>query len=57
MRKVLVIVDMQNDFVSGSLGSPQAQAIVPNVVKKLQDWEGGSDLHLGHSLRRLFRNF
>lgn len=34
--KVLVIVDMQNDFIDGSLGTPEAQAIVSKVVEKLQ---------------------
>lgn len=37
MKKLLVVVDMQNDFIDGSLGSPEAQAIVPNVVKKVSD--------------------
>ena len=36
----LVVVDMQNDFISGSLGSPHAAAIVPNVVKKVSSFEG-----------------
>lgn len=31
MKKSLVIIDMQNDFITGSLGSPEAQAIVPKV--------------------------
>ena len=35
--KVLVVVDMQNDFIDGALGSTEAQAIVPNVVDKLQN--------------------
>lgn len=35
--KVLVIVDMQTDFISGSLGTPEAQAIVPNVVNKMKE--------------------
>ena len=35
--KVLICVDMQNDFVTGALGSPEAKAIVPNVVKLIQD--------------------
>lgn len=39
-RKLLVVVDMQNDFVDGSLGTPEAQAIVPNVVKKIKEWDG-----------------
>lgn len=33
--KVLVLVDLQNDFIDGTLGSKEAQAIVPNVVEKL----------------------
>ena len=38
MRKVLIVVDMQRDFVDGSLGSPEAQAIVPNVVNKIKEY-------------------
>ena len=33
--KILVVVDMQNDFIDGVLGSPEAQTIVPNVVNKI----------------------
>ena len=40
MRKVLIVVDMQNDFVTGALGSSEAQAIVPNVVNKIKNWDG-----------------
>ena len=36
MEKLLIVVDMQNDFITGSLGSPQAQAIVPNVKAKIE---------------------
>jgi nicotinamidase-related amidase len=36
MRKVLIVVDMQNDFVHGVLGSAEARAIVPNVVEKIR---------------------
>ena len=35
MRKLLVVVDMQNDFVTGALGTKKAVAIVPNVVEKV----------------------
>ena len=38
--KVLVVVDMQNDFISGSLGTPEAQAIVDNVVRKIDTFDG-----------------
>lgn len=36
MKKVLVVVDMQNDFIDGALGTPEAQVIVQNVVEKLE---------------------
>ncbi|MEG2687316.1 MAG: isochorismatase family protein, partial [Christensenellaceae bacterium] len=32
---VLVVVDMQNDFISGALGTAEAAAIVPAVAEKL----------------------
>lgn len=31
---ILVVVDMQNDFIDGSLGTEKAQRIVPEVVKR-----------------------
>lgn len=38
--KILLCVDLQNDFVSGSLGTKEAQAIVPNVVERLNSFDG-----------------
>lgn len=32
MRKILIVVDMQNDFIDGSLGTKEAVAIVPDVI-------------------------
>ena len=40
MRKILVVVDMQKDFVDGALGSAEAQTIVDNVVNKINDFDG-----------------
>lgn len=40
MEKVLVVVDMQNDFITGSLGSEEAQAIVSKVREKLERFQG-----------------
>lgn len=37
-KKFLFIIDMQNDFIDGSLGSDDAKRIVPNVVKLMQSW-------------------
>lgn len=39
-EKLLVVVDMQNDFIDGVLGTPEAQSIVPRVCKKLRSWDG-----------------
>ena len=36
--KVLVVVDMQKDFIDGSLGTPEAQAIVPNVCDAIEKY-------------------
>ena len=38
--KMLLVVDMQNDFITGSLGSPDAQAIVDKVCQKIDNWDG-----------------
>ena len=32
--KFLIVVDMQEDFISGALGTKEAEAIVPAVVEK-----------------------
>ena len=39
--KLLIVIDMQNDFVTGCLGTPEARAIVPKVKKKIEEWDGG----------------
>ena len=38
--KILVVVDMQNDFVDGALGTKEAVAIVSKVVEKIKSYEG-----------------
>lgn len=38
--KYLIVVDMQRDFITGSLGSNLATAIVPNVVEKVKKFDG-----------------
>ena len=40
MKKVLVVVDMQNDFIDGALGTKEAEEIVGNVIQKIQDYKG-----------------
>ena len=38
MKKTLIVIDMQNDFIDGSLGTKEAQAIVPAVVRKIKSY-------------------
>ncbi len=40
MQNILVVVDMQNDFINGSLGTKEAEAIVPKVEEKLHNFSG-----------------
>ncbi len=40
MQDILVVVDMQNDFIDGALGTKEAQAIVPRVKEKIAQFCG-----------------
>ena len=40
MQKILVVVDMQNDFIDGSLGTKEAVEIVPSVKEKIENFNG-----------------
>ena len=40
MEKILIVVDMQKDFVDGALGTKEAQGIVDNVAAKIEGFEG-----------------
>ena len=37
---ILIVVDMQNDFVTGALGSDEAKMIVPRAVRKIREFSG-----------------
>ena len=39
MDKILIVVDMQNDFIDGILGTQEAQDIVPEVWEKIKNWD------------------
>ena len=40
MKRILIVVDMQKDFVDGALGTPEAVAIVPAVCERIRSFEG-----------------
>jgi len=39
MKKVLIVIDMQNDFIDGALGTKEAAAIVTNVKRKIEEYK------------------
>lgn len=40
MENILVVIDIQNDFVDGALGTKEAQGIIENAAKKIKDFNG-----------------
>ena len=55
MRKILLVIDMQNDFIDGALGTPEAAAIVDRVAAEIgkypaQDVFATRDTHGTHYL-------
>lgn len=43
MNKALIVIDMQNDFITGALGSTEAQAIIPEVKKLVEIFHKNGD--------------
>ncbi|MBQ8295186.1 MAG: cysteine hydrolase [Clostridia bacterium] len=40
MKKALIVIDMQNDFIDGALANPMAQAIIPNLISYMGAFNG-----------------
>ena len=40
MKKLLIVVDIQKDFVDGALGTKEAVGIIDNAVKKIENFDG-----------------
>lgn len=43
MHRLLIVIDMQNDFIDGALGTKEACAIVPAVIKKVEEYIKAGD--------------
>lgn len=43
MKKTLIVIDMQKDFIDGALGTKEAVAIVENVKKKIAEYQENGD--------------
>ena len=46
MKKILVVVDMQKDFIDGALGTPEAVSVFPRVIEKIDSMELGEAVRL-----------
>ena len=40
MKDYLIVVDIQNDFVDGALGTGEAQAMIDAAAKRIRDFSG-----------------
>ena len=40
MKKLLFVIDMQNDFINGALGTKEAEGILPAVIEKVRSFDG-----------------
>ena len=40
MKKLLLVIDMQNDFIDGALGTKEAQSILPAVIERVRSFDG-----------------
>ena len=43
-KRFLIVVDMQGDFIDGSLGTPEAKAIVPAVIQRVKEAKEAGDI-------------
>ena len=62
MQNILIVVDMQNDFINGTLGTKEAEAIVAKVEQKISGFSGRiiyTEIHMKKTtlIRRKERNF
>ena len=39
-KKLLILIDCQNDFITGTLANPRAEAKIANIVKKVKEHDG-----------------
>ncbi len=43
MKKILIVVDMQNDFIGGALGTAEAQEVLPRVRERIESARASGD--------------
>ena len=56
MRRLLIVVDMQNDFVDGALGFEGAGSIIPGIVERIKEYKASGD-EIVYTLDTHFENY
>ena len=56
MRKILVVVDMQKDFIDGALGFEGAEKVIPGIAAKIKEFEEAGD-EVVYTLDTHFENY
>ena len=56
-KKILIVIDMQNDFVDGSLGAPEAKSIVMNVREKIFDYRISNNNYIYYTQDTHYENY
>ena len=56
MRKILVVVDMQKDFIDGALGFEGAEKVIPGIAAKIKTFEEAGD-EVVYTLDTHFENY
>lgn len=44
MKKILIVIDVQNDFIIGPLGTPEAKKALPNIIEKIKEYDKRGDI-------------
>ena len=56
MRRILVVVDMQKDFIDGALGFDGADKVIPGIIAKIKEFEDSGD-EIVYTLDTHFENY
>ncbi len=57
IKKILIVIDMQKDFVDGSLGTPEARAIVLNVKEKINEYRFSNENYIYYTQDTHYKNY
>ena len=56
-KKILIVIDMQNDFVDGSLGTPEAKEAVMNIKSKIKEYCTSNSCYIYYTQDTHYTNY